>query len=63
MHHVEAGAEAPIFVLQGVEAVRIRGDDAIEAAGIDSVDVGLGQRLEQALLAGAPYVDQRRGWQ
>ncbi|WP_292512182.1 hypothetical protein [Mesorhizobium sp.] len=43
-------------VLQRVQAVRIRGDDAVEAAGADRVDVGLGKRFEQALLAGAPHV-------
>ena len=36
--------------------MRIGGHDAVEGAGVDRVDVGLGQHLEQAFFAGAADV-------
>ena len=54
MNHVEPSAEVGVFVEQGVEAVGTGGDDLllIRSVVVEHFDVGLGEDLEEVLVAG-----------
>ena len=49
-----------VLVPQGVERVRVRGEDALELAARDRSHVLLGERCPQALLAGTADIAARR---
>ncbi len=51
VEHLPAAAEVRVLVAQRVERVRIGGHDAVELASGEGLDVVLGERLEQPLLA------------
>ena len=46
-------AELRVLVLDGVEAVRALGDDRLDALGVPGLDVHLGHRLVEVLVAAA----------
>ena len=51
-----AAAELGILVAERVQRVRVAGDDAVELAAGEGLDVVLRERLEQPLLAGPSHV-------
>ena len=54
VQHVVVAAELRVLVLDRVEAVRAGRDHLAHPVGVHHLDVGLGQRLEEVLVAGSP---------